>query len=193
MRSTTVRLPDDLLDAIIREEHETGVSKSEIVRLALQAHYRMDAAQATLADIRKAISEHEEVHHRVPRQSAEAVGVLGLRSMTYATKGHRNVIDKGAEEQSPARPGRKSRRRLVQKILFALRAHLEAKEEITTSDLARELGIEAKTVGRSLSKVGISAKNTRRGNVAGRYYVAELLPAVEQAIKDLENAKSQGV
>ena len=189
MRSTTVRLPDNLLDAISREEHETGVSKSEIVRLALQAHYRMDAAQATLADIRKAISEHEETHHRVLRQSTGSVGMPGLKSVTYATKSHRNVIDKGAEAQSPARIGRKSRRRLIQKILLALKIHLEAKEEITTSDLARELGIEAKTVGRSLSKVGISAKNTRRGNVAGRYYVAELLPAVEQAIKGLENAE----
>ncbi len=147
----------------------------------------MDAAQATLADIRKAISEHEEVHHRVPRQLAEAVEVPGLKSMTYATKSHRNVIDKGAEEQSPTRPGRKDKRRLIQKILLALKIHLDAKEEITTSDLARELDIEAKTVGRSLSKVGISAKNTRRGNVAGRYYVAELLPAVEQAIEDLED------
>jgi len=70
---------------------------------------------------------------------------------------------------------------------------LYEKEEIPPSELARELGIEAKTVGRSLGKVGISAKNTRRGNVAGRYYLAELLPAVEQAIKNLENAKSQGV
>ena len=164
MRSTTVRLPDDLLDAISREEHETGVSKSEIVRLALQAHYRMDAAQATLADIRKAISEHEEVHHRVPRQSAGSVGVLGRKSMTYATKGHRNVIDKGTEEQSPSRTGRKSRRRLAQKILLALKIHLEIKDEITTRDLAKDLSIQAKTAGRSLSQVGIPAKNTWREN-----------------------------
>jgi len=124
----------------------------------------MDAAQATLADIRKAISEHEEVYHRVPRQSAGSVGVLGLKSMTYATKGHRNVIDKGAEEQSPSRTGRKSRRRLVQKILLALKIHLETKDEITTSDLAEDLSIQAKTASRSLSQVGIPAKNTWREN-----------------------------
>ncbi len=70
-------------------------------------------------------------------------------------------------------------------ILEKLLDHLRNGEEITAIQLEKETGIPSRAISQLLRDQGILAKNTRLQGMAGRYYLQEIMPVVEEAYREM--------
>jgi hypothetical protein len=70
-------------------------------------------------------------------------------------------------------------------VLGKLLDHLRNEEEVTARQLERETGIPSKAISQLLRDKGILAKNTRLHGVAGRYYLREIMPVVEETYRKI--------
>lgn len=180
LESTTIRLPSSLKSVIAEAAKEHGRTLSEEIRDALKAHYKTTAATATLKDINDAILEHvksmhlsqKEHYHKIESEK-EVLETPVAKALTNKSRGKREGM---SAEEALAN---------TKLVLGKLLDHLRNEEEVTARQLERETGIPSKAISQLLRDKGILAKNTRLHGVAGRYYLREIMPVVEETYRKI--------
>ncbi len=180
LESITIRLPSSLKSIITEAAKENGRTISEEIRDALRAHYKTTAASATLEDINDAILEHVKSMH-ISRQKyfhkaefeKEALESPAANIWVKKSRGRREGMI--AEESLAA----------TKLVLEKLLDHLRNGEEVTAKQLEKETGVPSRAVSQLLKDKGILAKNTRLQGMAGRYYLREIMPVVEEAYREM--------
>jgi len=178
MENTTIRLPSSLKSTIALAAKDNDRTISEEIRFALQMHYKTAAATATVQDLNDAILEHVKSMHLSPQQHYHEIESEREALMAPAARPRAKKSRERPEGMSGQDDDEETRR-----ILENLLNHLRNREAVTAKQLEKETEIPSRDVSKLLKSWGIKPRNTRLHGVAGRYFLPEMLPDVEEAYR----------
>jgi hypothetical protein len=200
MVQKTVRLPKSIIKSI----DSTGRPDSEVIRDALRAYFGMHDQLATMSDVIRCIEAHQKTYHTreaIIDNLAKWGGVQTVMDQVAAREQDikTGIIpmqpDQEAPVQEPKRYERagksdkdKDKRYRTITILESLLRFLANDQEVVSGTIAKDTGIEAKTIGRTLNELGMEPMNTRIHNISGRYWG---FANEDLAKKELERLKAE--
>jgi len=176
--NTTVRMSPKLRSAIQAAAELNHIEFAVEIRNTLEHHYGVATSSlrhVTVQDLDDAMRCHEQLYHTVKSEKP----MLPAGEMIAKPRSRRN------DEISTST------------ILEILLEHVRSGEAITPTKLGQDprLNMKAKAVGTKLIRIGIQAKNTRLGpeSKPGRYYLPEMIPAIEDAYERAKREESSGM
>ena len=165
-----VRIDEELEEAI----KKTGRPASSIARDALRQYLELDRPPLS--------TEHEYLIKEIERLLDEKLIII---------KPPLNIVKHPSEEIATApqpllnavKPGiGQSDQDLLNAALEAILTRFDAGEEPTAAEIAEDLGINARPLGRVMKAAGVPAKNTTRSGITARRYPFSLKKKVEKML-----------
>lgn len=165
-----VRIDEELEEAI----KKTGRPASSIARDALRQYLELDRPPLS--------PEHEYLIKEIERLLDEKLIII---------KPPLNIVKHPSEEIATApqpllnavKPGiGQSDQDLLNAALEAILTRFDTGEEPTAAEIAEDLGVESRPLGRIMKEAGIQAVNCHRGGKKARRYTFELKEKIEEML-----------
>ena len=164
MKHTSINLSEDHAAKI----EATGKSPSLIIRDALDRYFNPPPSVLEL------IQEHVRLYHHITEEHKERMISETPQPLlkNMPVKAHISRIDMPDNAHS-----------LSMNALEYILDELKAGREPIPLDVAAKLNTTTQALGKALSPLGIKARETRRGGIAGRYYTFDMKESIEKVVK----------
>jgi hypothetical protein len=179
MKPSTIRLSKSLKKRI----KATNRPAAEVIRDALNAYFGIDDQLATIGEIRRQIEEHERAHHSREAIISDIVKMGGVQALVDAVTIRQQssdiepdmpIVKEPIQEQvqtEDKQAGPEPDKRVLKIMaLESLLKFLANDQEVTSGTVAKDTGLEARSIGRWFAEMGMERKNTRVHNIAGKYW-----------------------
>lgn len=188
MKPRTIRLPEDLDRLLQDEAKQTGTTEAEIIRRVLCDYYHIREGETSIEDlVRRVVGEvlaestsrapvsTSRSTHKAPQSTSERAPPRTLEAPLGAPSEHLRAPADSTSEAPQSTDD-------VLEALKAIKSHLDQGQEPTADEIAQEVGMDKRPLGRLMKSAGVQAKNTTRGGVTARYYTLDLLQQIEKLL-----------
>lgn len=163
-----VRIDQDLEDKI----KNTGRSKSEVVRDALRVYFEADRSQLS--------KDQEVLVCEIERLLDEKI--LALNTVKQDPSGAVKRKQKPFNAVKQPSPSPDQDQDLIKKAAQRIVDYFDQDQEPTAQQIADDLGVESRPLGRIMSAAGLQARNVRREGIRVRRYTFDLRERLEEVL-----------